>query len=421
MSAARLLSAYRLIFCVAERPPVRGKTLMARRRLQGATLALGILTATLVARGGPAALPSPDRQAFWTPAEKRVGFRSMSRLYGGVVVHHGARVMRLPKAAHELEVRFEADGKSYDVARFVQHNHVAGLIVLHRGRIVLERYGLGRRPHDQWVSFSVAKSITSTLLGAAIRDGAIGGLDDPVSRYISELARSAYSGVTLRQALTMSTGLRWNENYADPESDWGRTLSLATPGDTRPGVDIVDYMAHVPRASAPGTVFLYNSGNAQILGIVVQRAVHETLAAYLEEKIWRPLGMEADAYWVNDRFGRTFGRSLFNATLRDYARFGYFFMHGARIDGASILPEGWVADATRSHIHTDWGDVGYGYQWWVNPDGSYRAIGIFGQMIFLDAGTDVVIVTNSAWPEADWDPGYAVVDAFDHAVLGALN
>ena len=389
--------------------------------LRDAMLALTVLTVTLVAGAGAAALPSPDRQALWTPAEKLVGFRSMARLYGGGVVHHGSSVLPLPKAAHELEVRFNAAGRSYDVAGFTRHNRVAGLIVLHRGRIVLEHYGLGRRSQDQWVSFSVAKSITSTLLGAAVRDGAIGGLDEPVSRYIPELANSAYSGVSLRQALTMSTGLRWNENYADPQSDWGRTLSLATPGDARPGVDIVDYMMHVPRASAPGSVFLYNSGNAQILGILVQRAVHKTLAAYLEEKIWRPLGMEADAYWVNDRFGRTFGRSLFNATLRDYARFGYFFMHGARIHGASILPEGWVDDATRSHIHTDWDDIGYGYQWWVNPDGSYRAIGIFGQMIFLDASADVVIVTNSAWPQADWDPGYEAVDAFNRAVVSELR
>src|SRR5579862_7572475 len=394
---------------------------MTMQMLRGAVIALGLAILALTQAVGAAELPSPDKQAFWTPAEKLVGSRSMARLYGGGVVHHGSRVMPLPKSAHELEVRFAVAGRSFDVPGFMEHNRVAGLMVVHRGTIVLERYALGRTEHDQWVSFSVAKSITSTLLGAAIRDGAIGSLGDPVSRYIPELADSAYSGVSLRQALTMSTGLRWNENYADPGSDWGKTLSLATPGDSRPGVDIVDYMSHVPRASAPGTVFLYNSGNAQILGVVVQRAVHKTLAAYLEDKIWRPLGMEADAYWVNDRFGRSFGRSLFNATLRDYARFGYFFMHGARIDGVSILPEGWVTDASRSHIHTDWNDIGYGYQWWVNPDGSYRAIGIFGQMIFLDAAADVVIVTNSAWPQADWDPGYDAVDAFNRAVVSALR
>jgi CubicO group peptidase (beta-lactamase class C family) len=366
------------------------------------------------------ALPPPGNQALWTPEQKIVGFRNIARLYGGDVIHHGTTVLPLPRAAHELDVQYDTAGAAWNTAKFMEHNRVAGLLILHRGRIVLERYGLGQTEHDQWVSFSVAKSVNSTLLAAAIRDGHIGGLDDLVTRYIPELASSGYAGVTLKQALTMTVGLRWDENYKNPNSDWGRTLSLDVPGDTHPAVDVVKYMAALPRASPPGTVFLYNSGNAQILGVVVQRATHETLAAYLEEKIWRPLGMEADGYWVRDRFGRSLGRSLLNATLRDYARFGWFFMHGAKIGGAPILPGGWVADASRSHIHSDWGDIGYGYQWWINPDGSYRAIGICGQMIFLDPMSDTVIVTNSAWPEADWDPGYDAVAAFNAAVVKTL-
>jgi len=107
--------------------------------------------------------------------------------------------------------------------------------------------------------------------------------------------------------------------------------------------------------------------------------------------------------------------------LRDYARFGYFFMHGAKIDGTAILPEGWIADATLSHIKSGWRGVGYGYQWWINPDGPYRAIGIYGQTIYLDPRSDIVIVTNSAWPEADWDPGYDAFDAFALAVTHALR
>lgn len=367
------------------------------------------------------ALPPPGNQALWSQEQKVVGFRNIARLYGGDVIHHGTTVMPLPRAAHQLDVHYQAEGASWDAAKFMEHNHVAGLLVLHRGQIVLERYGLGQTEHDQWVSFSVAKSVNSTLLGAAIRDGFIGGLEDPVTRYIPELAKSGYEGVTLRQALTMTTGLRWDENYKNPDSDWGRTLSLDVPGDTKPAVDIVKYMAGLPRAAAPGTVFLYNSGNAQILGVVVQRATHKTLAAYLEEKVWKPLGMEADAYWVRDRFGRSMGRSLLNATLRDYGRFGYFFMHGAQIEGKPILPQGWVEDATRSHIKTDWDDIGYGYQWWINPDGTYRAIGICGQQIFLDPKSDIVIVINSAWPEADWDPGYDAVSAFNAAVVKALQ
>jgi CubicO group peptidase (beta-lactamase class C family) len=367
------------------------------------------------------ALPPPGNQALWSPSQKVVGFRNIARLYGGDVIHHGEKVRPLPRAAHDLEVRYESGGAVWDAARFMEHNHVAGLLILHRGRIVLERYGLGQTEHEQWVSFSVAKSVTSTLLGAAVRDGLIGGLDDPVTRYVPELSNSGYAGVTVRQALTMTTGLQWDEDYKNPDSDWGRTLSVDVPGDTRPAVDIVKYMAGLPRAKAPGTVFVYNSGNAQILGVIVQRATHKTLAAYLEEKVWKPAGMEADAFWVRDRFGRTLGRSLLNATLRDYGRFGYFFMHGAAINGVSILPAGWVADATRSHIKTGWGDIGYGYQWWINPDGTYRALGICGQMIFLDPKADIVVVANSAWPEADWDPGYDAVDAFNAAVVKAVQ
>jgi len=367
----------------------------------------------------PVVLPPDGNPALWTAEQKIVGFRNIAKLYGGDVVHHGTTAMPLPRTRHELTLQYNAAGALWDVPKFMEHNHVAGLVVLHRGRIVLERYRLGHTEHDQWVSFSVAKSVTSTLLGVAVHDGFIGGLDEPVTRYIPELANSGYGGVTLRQALTMSVGLRWVEDYKKPDSDWGRSLSLDVPGDTRPAVDIVQYMAALPRASAPGTVFLYNSGNAQILGIVVERATHQKLATYLEKRIWRPLGMEADAFWVHDRFGRDLGRSLLNATLRDYARFGYFFMHEGKIGDASILPQGWVADASRSHIQTNYGD-GYGYEWWINADGSYRAIGIFGQMVFLDPKSDVVIVTQSVWPEADWDPGYDAVGAFNTAVVQRL-
>ena len=379
-----------------------------------------VLGITCALAGPPPAaaepLPAADQQMFWPVEQKPTGFRNLARIYVTDRVPRGAHALPLPKAPRELAVGFDLDGTHYDVARFIEHNHVAGLLVLRRGRIVLERYSLGQSASDLWASFSVAKSVMSTLLGAAIKDGRIGGLDEPVTRYIPELASSAYQGVTIRQALTMSVGVRWNEDYKDPDSDFLHVRSLAIPGDTRPGVDIVDYLAHVPRVAAPGTVFHYNSGNAELLGVLVARATGKQLSSYLSEKIWSKVGMEADARWVRDRFGRTFGSSLLSATLRDYGRFGYFFMHGAKVGGVSIVPDGWVEDASRAHLPTDWGHVSYGYQWWINPDGSYRAVGVFGQMIFLDPKRDLVIVTNSAWPEADWDPGYDAVDAFNAAV-----
>jgi CubicO group peptidase (beta-lactamase class C family) len=366
-------------------------------------------------------LPPPNGQPFWTLEQKRVGFRNMARIYLGHAVAHGPRVYALPREPRELKVEVMVEGKRLDVAGFMAHNEVSGLIVLYRGRIVLERYALGRSEQDLWPSFSVAKSVTSTLLGAALRDGAIQSLEDPVSRYLPELAQTGYEGVSIRQALTMAVGLAWNEDYEDPNSDWAKIRSLPSPGDDRPGVDVIAHLAKLPRVAAPGSVFHYNSGNAQLLGVLVQRATGKSLAAYLSEKIWAPFGMEADAFWVRDREGRTLGSSLLNARLRDYARFGYFFMHGGAIDGRPVLPDGWVTDATRAHLKSDWEDWLYGYEWWVRPDGPYSAIGIFGQELYLDPRNDVVIVTNSAWSEADWDPGYAATAAFNLAVVRALT
>jgi CubicO group peptidase (beta-lactamase class C family) len=403
------------------RRPPSGRAIRIGIGIYGLLLAANFSSAFSAGAEPRSALPPPGNQALWTPAQKQIGFRNIAKLYGGDVIRHGSRILPLPQASSPLDLHFSFHGGTWDVQRFMVHNRIAGLMVLRAGKIVLERYALGQTAHDQWVSFSVAKSVTSTLLGAAIRDGYIGGLDELVTRYIPELANSGYAGVTLRQALTMQTGLRWDENYKNPDSDWGRTLSLDVPNDTHAAVDVVQYMATLPRDHAPGSVFEYNSGNAQILGILVQRATHKTLAAYLEEKIWRPVGMEADAFWVRDKLGRSLGRSLLNATLRDYARFGYFFMHGALVDGHSILPDGWVAEATRLQVRTGWGDIGYGYQWWINIDHSYRAIGICGQMIFLDPGSDTVIVANSAWPEADWDAGYEAVQAFNDAVIRTIG
>jgi CubicO group peptidase (beta-lactamase class C family) len=373
--------------------------------------------ATAPASIAPVTLPPDGNPALWTHEQAIVGYRNIAKLYGGDVVHHGEHVMPLERASHQLDVQYESGGKRWNVDEFMKHNWVAGLVVLHKGKIVLERYRLGFTEHDQWVSFSVAKSVTSTLLGVGVHEHLIQSIDDPVTRYIPALTKSGYEGVTLQQALTMSVGLRWVEDYKKPDSDWGRSLSLDIPGDARPAVDPVEYMAKLPRVSKPGSVFLYNSGNAHILGIAVESATRRTLAAYLEEKIWKPVGMEADAYWVRDRLGHDLGRSMLNATSRDYARFGYFFMHGCRIGGTSIVPAGWVEDASRAHLQTNEGD-GYGYEWWISPNGrSYSAIGIFGQMIFLDPKADVVIVTQSAWPEADWNEGYAADTAFTDAVV----
>jgi CubicO group peptidase (beta-lactamase class C family) len=278
-----------------------------------------------------------------------------------------------------------------EVDAFMAAQNVAGLIVVQDGRVRLERYGLGHRRDGRWMSFSVAKSVTSTLVGAAIRDGYIKSLDEPVTRYIPDLAGGGYDGVTIRQILTMTSGVRWNEDYTDPNSDVARMFAEAVT----PGADTtVAYMRKLPRADPPGAKFVYKTGETNLIGVLVRRATGRKLADYLSEKVWRRYGMEHDAFWMTDQSGAEVSGCCLSVSLRDYARIGLLSLEG----GEGIVPAGWFADATRTHATFPGG--GYGYQWWTIPGGGYAAQGIFGQAILVDPANKLVMAISSAWPKA---------------------
>lgn len=365
-------------------------------------------------------LPPPDNFLFWTPAQQRVGYRNIEKIFPTRVIKRGKHVMALPRAARQLRIRYDYNGIHWDTARFMDANRVAGLMVVHHGKIVLERYGLGETAQDRWTSFSVGKSFTSTLVGAAIKDGYIKSLDAPVTDYLPGLKGSAYDGVTIRELLTMSSGVKWNEDYADPKSDvnqFGRGAVAADGEDP-----VVAYMARLKREAAPGTRFEYKTGESELIGMLVISATHRHLADYLSQKIWQTVGMQRDGVWMLDRGGNEMGGCCISMTLGDYARFGLFFMHGGVAGGQQILPKDWVKEASTTQIQSDWDKYGYGFQWWIVPGGgAYEAIGIFGQSIYINPKEDLVIVTNSAWPEADNDPYYASHDAFVAAVVEALH
>lgn len=374
----------------------------------------GVWVATAVAGGAIAApaqtLPAPDRFLFWKPAEQVAGYRNIEKIFPTRVVRRGPTVNRLARDPKPFEVSYSHGGATLNVASFMERNRVSGLIVVQHGRILLERYGLGRKESDRWTSFSVAKSITSTLIGAAIRDGSIAGLDAPVTRYMPELAGTAYDGVTVGDLITMRSGVKWNEDYADPKSDVARFAGGTSTGN---GVDPIEaYMAKLPRAHPPGTVFHYDTGETDLAGLLVARATKKHLADYLSEKIWSKIGAERDAVWMLDQGGMELGGCCISMTLRDYARFGLFFLGG----GQDVLPEGWVKDASTAHVETGYPGVGYGYFWWINRGGTYAAEGIFGQMIYLDPKHDLVVVANSAWAQADRDADWGSIAAFMAAV-----
>jgi CubicO group peptidase (beta-lactamase class C family) len=272
------------------------------------------------------------------------------------------------------------------------------------------------------MSMSIAKSITSTLIGAAVKQGYIGSLSDPVVRYVPSLAGSAYDGVSVRDVLMMSSGARWTETYTDPTSDRRRLLEAQisqVPGSA------MAVMRSLPRAADPGTVNTYSTGETQVAAEVVRRAVGRPLATYLSERIWSKFGMEADAtWWLDSPDGIEIGGSGFSATLRDYGRFGLFMLAGGIAAGEAILPDGWIREATSPKVLRGGTPLAYGYLWWpgetpaAQRDSAYAAQGIYGQWLYVNPAAQVVIVVWSAQPKPtggavinDWVLFDAVVDA----------
>ncbi len=240
--------------------------------------------------------------------------------------------------------------------------------------------------------------MTSTLVGAAIQDGKIKSLNEPVTTYIPDLKGSAYEGVTVRQMLMMSSGVKWNEDYTDPKSD----VAQAGASVTEPGINpMVSYLRKLPRANEPGTKFNYNTGETDLVGVLVSKATGETLAQYASEKIWQPYGMEQDAVWMTDPGGQERGGCCISMTLRDYGRVGLFIAGGGVANGKPIVPATWVAEATKREIDNGRkAPAGYGYFWWIGSDDNYEAIGIFGQSVTTYRDQHLIIVQNAAWPHA---------------------
>ncbi|HEV8398494.1 MAG TPA: serine hydrolase [Gemmatimonadales bacterium] len=346
-------------------------------------------------------------------------FRNIDRLFPTRVVPRAERPLPLPLAATQLrQVTFTDRGKSYDLATYLELNRVTGLLVLKNGRIALERYRLGNSERTHWMSMSVAKSITSTLIGAAIKEHYITSLSDSVTHYVPALAGSAYDGVTVRDVLMMASGARWNETYTDPASDRRRLLEAQI---SQVSGSTMAVMRSLSRAAPSGTVNNYSTGETQVAAEILRRAVGRPLATYLSDRIWSRFGMEADAsWWLDSPDGVEIGGSGISATLRDYGRFGLFLLNGGVAGGDSILPGGWIAEATTPKTLRGGAPLDYGYLWWPGQGGAYAAEGIYGQWIYVHPRERVVIVVWSAQAKPT---GAAVVDdwAFFDAVVSALK
>lgn len=359
-------------------------------------------------------VPTNRDLLFWTQPQRDAAFRALDRL-PLLAKSHVIPASSTPKPlslGEPLKL-------SIDLDAYMASQRSAAIVVLQGGKLRVERYGLGFDKDGRWTSFSVAKSFTSTLVGAALRDGFIKSMDDKVSDYIPGMKGSAYDDVSVRQLLTMTSGVRWNEDYADPNSD------VAKFNNHKPeaGVDaLVSYMRKLPREVPAGTRWHYSTGETNLVGILVTQATKRPLADYLYEKVWNPVGMEQQATWLLSKTGQEISGCCLQAATRDYARFGQFILGGAKVNGDSIVPDGWLHDATTRQTGINQPGRGYGYQWWTYDDGSFSARGIFGQGIFIDPKRQLVIASNANWAGGASDPTASLArEAFYRAVQSAVD
>lgn len=306
------------------------------------------------------------------------------------------------------------DGQAKSFEQFFTETDTAALLVLKDGVLRHERYALTGGADVPWISMSVAKSFVSALVGIAIDEGYIRGIDAPISDYIAVDTGSAYDGVSIKDVLQMSSGARWNEDYSDTSSDIFRlTAAMAGVGA------LEDVVAGMVRETEPGTVCRYNSGDTQALGSLLVRATGRPLADYMREKLCEPLGMTAPSAWLLDATGMEVAFAGLNMTARDFARLGELYRNGGDWQGTQVVPQDWVrASVTHGEPHLEPRRVqvggkpfefGYGYQWWipVGDDAEFSAIGVYNQFVYVDPSRGVVIVKLSANRAYGTTPGEA--------------
>lgn len=353
--------------------------------------------------------PSSATVLFWNDDERRYGFKNTEQINFTRAITAGSSPLALGSNPIDLtEVPYTVDGREFTLADFVGNSANIGLLVVQDGDVLYERYAPGNDRSSRWVSFSVTKSLTSMLIGAAIKDGYIASVDDKVTDYLPRLRNSAYDAARIKDVLHMASGVAWDETYADPESD------IAKAGGFN-GIDLMNYLRDLPNEAEPGTKFNYNSAETNLVGEILRSAIGNNAATYLTHKIWQPFGMEADADWILGGPGAgELGGCCISATLRDYARVGLFALgDGQLADGTRVLPEGWMAQS----IAPSEGFAGYGYLWWLSGNGAYSARGIFGQQILVDPKNNLVIALHSNAPAAVETEYHKHIDA----ALGAIR
>ena len=328
-------------------------------------------------------------------------FLNMDKIFPTREIKASKNPKPLKRNIKTLPETFFFEGEEKNLQEYLDYFWSDGMIVLHKNEMVYENYWLGNNENKRHISWSVAKSFISALVGIAYEEGLIDSLDDPVTKYLDDFKETGYDGVTIKDILQMSSGVLFNEDYADYDSDINRFgRAVAT------GTSMRDFSKTLTREREPGTYMHYVSINTQVLGFLLQEVTKKSISQYLYDKIWNPLGMEDSAYFILDDVKDEFALGGLNATLRDYAKFGLLYLQNGRWNDNQIISKQWIEDShSTDGIHlvpgereTSSNPWGYGYQWWVPgfPDTDYTASGVYNQYIYIDPLSKIVIAKTSS-------------------------
>ncbi|GAA6134026.1 serine hydrolase [Oceaniserpentilla sp. 4NH20-0058] len=303
----------------------------------------------------------------------------------------------------QLPRSFMYKGEEITIAKWLEDSNTTALVVIQGENLLHEQYLQGTGEFDQRISWSMAKSFLSALFGVAVAEGKVPDLNAAVTDYVPSLVGSGYDGISIKNVLQMSSGVYFNEDYGDFNSDinrFGRIMALGGSFD-----DFATSLTQDP-LHEPGKFMHYVSIDTHVLGMVLRAATGKTIMEYMQEKLWSKLGAESDAYFITDSTGEPMVLGGLNMISRDYARMGMLYRDFGQYNGKQIIEKQWVIDSTTPDApHLMPGPranasrtLGYGYQWWlpINPDQEFMAVGIYGQFIFIDRKKDLVIVKNSA-------------------------
>jgi CubicO group peptidase (beta-lactamase class C family) len=316
-------------------------------------------------------------------------------------VRKAARPYPLKSATAPFSLSYTANGKTYTLDQYLKQADVTGFLVLKDDQIVFEKYLHDSTPADRFLSMSISKSVVSVLFGVAMEEGKIHSVDDPIVQYLPFLKDSAYKEATLKNVLQMASGIQFNEDYLDPKADVHRLVfDIIRGGEAFKALAVA-----VEQERKPGTAFHYQSINTQMLGLVLEKVTGTRLNQYAEEKLWKKIGTESDAFFYQSKNQPeicAFG--CFNATLRDYGRFGLMAMRYGELGATRVVSEAWMRESTTAPSF----NPGYGYQWWLfanSPDHAFRANGIYGQTIYVNPAKHVVIAQFRATPKPSGSAG----------------